>query len=300
MKKIFILATMVVVAMVAQAKSPWKAKHVILIGIDGWGGYSVAKAHDIPNLQSLMTNGAWTAKTRSVLPSSSAINWASMFNGAPTEIHGYTQWGSRKPEIPSAVVNSRGIFPSVFTLLREKYPKIETGCIAEWDGIKYLVDSLTISYVDVANNYEKDSEQLCRMAESYIKEKKPAFAAICFDQLDHVGHGIGHDTPEYYDVLVRIDKYVGRILQAVKDADIYDETIFIVTADHGGKGKGHGGKTLLEMEHPFIICGKSIKQGMQITDVMMQYDTAATIAEIFGLQRPQAWRGVPIYSVFKR
>lgn len=295
-----ILATMLVVAVMVQAKSPWKAKHVVLIGIDGWGGYSVPKAHDIPNLQNLMTNGAYTLKNRSVLPSSSAINWASMFNGAPTEIHGYTQWGSRRPEIPSAVVNSRGIFPSVFSLLREKYPKIETGCIAEWDGIKYLVDSAAISYVDVASNYEKDPEQLCRMAEEYIKGKKPAFVAVCFDQLDHVGHDVGHDTPEYYDVLASIDKLVGRIIQSVKDAGIYGETIFIVTADHGGKGKGHGGKTLLEMEHPFIICGKGIKQGIRITDVMMQYDTAATIAEIFGLERPQAWRGVPMYGVFKR
>ena len=32
----------------------WKANHVILIGLDGWGAYSVAKASNIPNLQSLM------------------------------------------------------------------------------------------------------------------------------------------------------------------------------------------------------------------------------------------------------
>ena len=27
----------------------WKAKHVVLIGLDGWGAYSVEKA-DIPNI----------------------------------------------------------------------------------------------------------------------------------------------------------------------------------------------------------------------------------------------------------
>ncbi len=32
---------------------------------------------------------------------------------------------------------------------------------------------------------------------------------------------------------------------------------------------------------------------------MMQFDVAATIAEIFHLKRPQAWRGQPITSVFK-
>ena len=33
--------------------APWKAKHVVLIGIDGWGAYSVAKAK-IPNIRQLM------------------------------------------------------------------------------------------------------------------------------------------------------------------------------------------------------------------------------------------------------
>lgn len=117
--------------------------------------------------------------------------------------------------------------------------------------------------------------------------------------IDHAGHESGHDTPAYYDAIARADRYVGRIVQATKDAGIFENTIFIITSDHGGKEKGHGGKTLLEMETPFIIYGKGIKEGYQITDVMMQFDVAATIAEIFHLKRPQAWRGQPITSVFK-
>lgn len=299
MRKILSLILLLTLAMTAGAKPAWKAKHVILIGLDGWGAYSVGKAHDIPNIKWLMDNGAYTLKKRSVLKSESAINWASMFNGAGTELHGYANWNSRVPEIPSAATNSRGIFPTVFSIMREQNPKAETGCIAEWDGIKFLVDSAAINYVDVASNYEKDSEQLCRMAEAYIKEKRPTLAAIVFDQIDHVGHAVGHDTPDYYNVLASVDKQIGRIVQAVKDAGIYDETIFIVSADHGGIGRSHGGMSLLEMETPFIICGKGIKRGFKITDVMIQYDIAATIAEIFALKRPQAWRGQPMYSVFK-
>ena len=32
---------------------------------------------------------------------------------------------------------------------------------------------------------------------------------------------------------------------------------------------------------------------------MMQYDTAATIAYIFGLRQPQVWTGRPMTQVFK-
>lgn len=96
----------------ASAKSPKQkaakpiAQHVVLIGVDGWGAYSVPKAHDIPNIKYFMENGCYTLTDRSVLPSSSAINWASMFMGVPTEMHGYTQWNSQRPEIPSAVANA--------------------------------------------------------------------------------------------------------------------------------------------------------------------------------------------------
>ena len=40
-----------------------------------------------------------------------------------------------------------------------------------------------------------------------------------------------------------------------------DDTIFILTSDHGGIDKGHGGKTMREMETAFIISGKNIKKG---------------------------------------
>ena len=60
-----------------------------------------------------------------------------------------------------------------------------------------------------------------------------------------------------------------------------DETIFVITADHGGINKGHGGKTMQEMETPFIIAGKNVKKGYCFDDIsMMQFDCASTLAKI--------------------
>ena len=275
----------------------WRAKHVVVIGIDGWGAYSVPKAEHIPNIRMLMEQGSYTLKKRSVLPSSSAINWASMFNGAPTEMHGYTKWNSKRPEIPSMIENEHHKFPTIFSIMREQYPDAVIGCIAEWDGIKHVTDTLAMDFFDVVD--QKENEHLTQVAEGYIKERKPTLLAVCYDQLDHAGHGDGYDTPEYYKVFEHLDVQVGRIIQAIRDAGIYDDTIILMTGDHGGINKGHGGQTLEELETPFIICGQNVKAQGEISDVVMQYDTAATIAEIFRLNRPQAWRGVPIYSVFR-
>ena len=95
MRKVLLFVCLLMAGMTVNVNAAkQKAKHVILIGMDGWGAYSVPKA-DIPAIKSLMTNGCYTLHSRSVLPSSSAINWASMFMGVGTELHGYTTWARK-------------------------------------------------------------------------------------------------------------------------------------------------------------------------------------------------------------
>ena len=114
-----------------------------------------------------------------------------------------------RPEIPSRVVNEHGISPTIFSVMRQQYPEAETGCLYEWEGIKYLVDTLALSYYAQAPDYDKYPTALCEMAEKYIKDKKPAMLAVCFDQLDHTGHAVGHDTPGYYEKAERTGRLCG-------------------------------------------------------------------------------------------
>ncbi|SFS72905.1 Type I phosphodiesterase / nucleotide pyrophosphatase [Sphingobacterium wenxiniae] len=65
-------------------------KHVVVVGFDGLGAYAVPKAN-MPHLKKLMEDGAFSLKARTVLPSSSAVNWASMIMGAGPTMHGYTE-----------------------------------------------------------------------------------------------------------------------------------------------------------------------------------------------------------------
>lgn len=275
------------------------AGHVIFIGLDGMSSTAYRVA-DMPFTKSLAENGAYTTKKRSVLPSSSAVNWASMFMGAGPELHGYTTWGSKTPELPSRETPKNGIFPTIAQLVRDNYPDAEIGCMYDWNGIKYVVDTLSMNYYAQAPDFVSVPGGLADMAAEYIKAKKPAFTTIVFDNPDHVGHGIGWSTDEYMATLTELDGYVKTIVDAVKEAGIYDDSIIIVTADHGGIDKGHGGKTMDEMETPFIICGKGIKKGVCFDDYsMMQFDIAATLAKIFNVEQPHVWIGRPVEPVFE-
>jgi len=278
-------------------RQEWKAQHVIFIGLDGWGSYSVEKA-DMPHVKQLMKEGSYTLQKRTVLPSSSAVNWASMFMGAGPELHGYTTWGSKTPDLPSRKLNRNRMFPNIFNMLREKVPNAEIGVIYEWEGIKYLVDTLSLNYYRNVPNNNKLNTALTATAVEYIKEKKPTLAAFIYDSPDDTGHGDGHDTPGYYAKLKELDNQIGEIISAMKKAGIYKNSIIIVTSDHGGVDKGHGGITMMEMETPFIIAGKGIQQGDEFQESMMQFDVAPTIADIFHLEPPQVWIGRSMEQVF--
>ena len=76
-----------------------RPKHVVLVAFDGLSAVAI-RNHPMPNFNRLMKEGASTLNNRSILPSSSAPNWASMFTGVGPELHGYTTWGSKTPEIP--------------------------------------------------------------------------------------------------------------------------------------------------------------------------------------------------------
>ena len=202
-----------------------KAKHVVMIGIDGWAAKAVREAapEDIPNITYLMQHGSWTLSKRSVMPSASAINWASMFNGLPTEMHGFDKWNSTKGTIPSTADNGRGIPPTIYTLIREQYPNAETGIVYDWDGVGAVCDKESASFEKYINTYHGNTdmtlEQYTENGAIYIKEKKPFFFTLYYGILDNTGHNKGWYTPEYMQVQKDLDRSIGIIIQAIKDAE---------------------------------------------------------------------------------
>lgn len=280
-----------------QKKAP---EHLVFIGLDGMSAETFQQA-DMPFIKSLLPESSYTVKKRSVLPSSSAVNWASMWMGAGPELHGYTTWGSKTPDLPSRKLNKNGIFPTVFGLIRDANPDFEMGCLYDWPTIKCLVDSTAFNVCASADFGEMaDIVSLTKFAADYLYEKQPNVAVVVYDCPDHVGHAIGWGTPEYYDDLTKLDKGVEELFAAVERAGYKDKTVFIITADHGGIGRGHGNKSMSEMETPFIILGPGIKKGYCFDDVsMMQFDIAATIATMYNVEQPQVWIGRPVTSIFE-
>lgn len=274
-----------------------EVKHIVLIGSDGFSSAVVRENPGaFPNIERLIQEGSHTLEKRSVLPSSSAVNWASMLMGAGPELHGYTTWGSQTPELPSRVIGEDGIFPSIVRLIRNGYPDAKIGLGYTWAtiGCLYEQKAADLSYNSSTEAVLKDS--ICL----WIRENKPLFTFLAFDEPDHTGHESGWESEEYVNMCKIIDGYVGEIMQTLKDTGMIGNTLVVFTSDHGGINKGHGGKTMNEMEAPFILWGPGIKKSFYITDSVMIYDTASTIAYVLGLEQPQVWIGRPVVSAFEK
>lgn len=304
MKKTFLFLSLIAFAVgliscdakVEQNKEPQPiAKHVVMVGFDGLGAYAYNKS-EMPNLKKLASEGAWTLKARTVLPSSSAVNWASMLMSSSPSIHGYTEWGSQTPEIPSAVLSQYGKFPSIYTQIKEQMPEANTAVVFSWGGIRYLVEK---DIINTVIHTEGDEVKTVETAVEVIKREKPTFMFIHFDEPDGVGHKDGHNTDEYYAELKNVDARLGAIVAAIDEAGIADETVIMVVSDHGGIEKGHGGKSLSEVEIPLIMKGAGIKKGYELQSFIIDYDYGATIAHILGVKPHQAWRGAVIEEAFE-
>lgn len=272
------------------AKQPLQS--VVLITSDGFSA-DVMRSNPgaFPNIEALFARGVSTLEARSVLPSSSAINWATLLMGAGSEMHGFTDWGSQTPEAQPVTVNEYGLFPGVFGEIRRQMPEAVTGAFYSWNGIGYVYEQQAVT-----KNFDShdDDALLCDEACRFIAEQKPTFTFVCFAQPDGAGHTQGWESPEYVAMCRTIDSLVGCVVACTDRELDPQQTAIIFTSDHGGIGTGHGGKSMSEMQVPYVIVAPGIPAGQPIGREVMKYDNAPTVAELLGIEQPDVWRGKSI------
>ncbi len=270
--------------------------HVIVIGFDGLSPDGLRKA-DTPTFDRVMAEGAHTLHARAVLPTSSSPNWASMIMGAGPEQHGITSnaWERDNLILPTVAQGDPFLFPTIFGLLDAQRDSVEIGAIYHWGGFGRLFEKQAVDF----NVHPITEEETAVEASTYLLEKSPDFTFIHFDHVDHAGHEHGHGTPPYYQAVEKADALLKQLVQAIEASPMKGKTLLIISADHGGVGKGHGGESLAEMEIPFILWGAGIKQGYAIKGPVYQYDNAATVAYALGIRPHSAWIGRPVKEAFE-
>jgi predicted AlkP superfamily pyrophosphatase or phosphodiesterase len=266
------------------------AKHLVFIVLDGWGGAYYPKAN-MPTVQRMMLQGAWTIKAKSVMPSISWPNWTSLFCGAPPE----RRTGDAKQEASkNGAVKAIDYFPTIFTAVKNSGQAKKSIFFHEWDELKNICPDTAIEKQRILSDVES-----AKKVAAYIIKEKPFFTAVGFNEPDNVGHGKKWGSADYYAKLAEMDNLIAIIEQAVKDAGIYDSTVFVLSADHGGIGRGHGANFSKNRNIPMVFYGHGIKEGFAVTSPVRNYDITPTMAAILGMEIPPEWTGRLLHEVFK-
>ncbi len=274
-----------------------KIKHVIVLGIDGCSPDGIIQA-PTPNIDSLVAHGSWTYEAKAQMPTVSSPNWASIIDGVPPKDHGIWSNSWQRKQIRDSVYcgGRKGqVSPTIFKVLRESDKHAQICCIMEWWSFRRLVEPgvCTIRQRTILEGVTDFR------VPTVINVRKPKFLFIHFNDVDETGHKYGHGTKEYYDAVARVDQSIGKIVKAVKHAHMLESTVFVIIADHGGIGKGHGGSTPQEVNVPFIISGAGIKQNHHIKSYVNNYDLPVTIAKMLNAKIPACWQGKVVEEIFE-
>jgi arylsulfatase A-like enzyme len=104
-------------------------------------------------------------------------------------------------------------------------------------------------------------------------------------------HEVKVHRQEYYALITHMDAQIGRILAALKESGMADNTYIFFTADHGLAVGHHGllGKQNLfddSVRVPFMVKGPGVPQGQRnVTPIYMQ-DVMATTLDLAGIPKP--------------
>jgi len=92
------------------------------------------------------------------------------------------------------------------------------------------------------------------------------------------------ELAQYYQSVSRIDQGLGRLVQILKEANLYDKTMIIFTSDHGMAFSG-GKTTTYEggLQVPFVVRNPYVKQRGKTTSAMISHiDITPSILDFAG------------------
>jgi N-sulfoglucosamine sulfohydrolase len=123
----------------------------------------------------------------------------------------------------------------------------------------------------------------------------PGVQTVTFDPADVVVPAWLPDTPatraelaQYYQSIARLDQGVGRMVQVLKDAGVYEQTLFVYLSDHGAAFPG-AKTTVYEpgLRSPLIVRHPRASRRGVTSDAMVSWvDITPTILEAAGAASP--------------
>lgn len=254
-------------------------EQVVLVSIDGLNPKAITMLGPTgaPALYRLMAEGASTLNARTAVERTQTLpNHSSIATGRKIELpggHGVTFNEDPGTTIHDAagqyvtsafdVVHDNGGTTALFAG-KEKFAFYDRS----WNEASGALDT-----TGPDNGWDKIDSYLRASSSSttstLISELASAprdFTFMHFHEVDTVGHASGWLSPEYLAAVSAADAQIGRILDAVAaDPLLAEQTVLIVSADHGGTGIVHSDASLADnYTVPLFVWGAGVDAGADL------------------------------------
>jgi hypothetical protein len=256
---------------------------VLILSIDGFRPDTI-ELTPMRNLQTLMQESAYSLVAQTIFPSATLPSHASMLTGLCPDKHG-VYWNDYLPVLGYA--NGTDIFDLAHAA------GLRTVMVVGKEKLRQITEPESTDVFEYIN--DRDVVIAARVAELIPEGFGLMF--VHFPTPDWMGHAYGWLSPEQFSVLFRADEALQTILDALENTGMREDTLVIVTADHGGHGTTHGTRQLEDMTIPWIVAGPGVRHVVLSTDVNTT-DTAATVAWALDLPPQPEWDGLPVLEAF--
>ena len=264
-------------------------KHVILIVLDGVKPDTLVAANT-PNIDNLVAEGSYTWNAATVTPSITIAAIPSIFTGATPDVHEVTDWeGGIRAETIVEVFEEAGLSTAII-------------------GQDPILGGYSATYCTGFYYHHKQYEYFTTIAINWFTQHEPFFLTTYDPVPDLVAHKYGEQSDEYREAIEDADFQIGRIMNMLRELDVYEQTLIVITTDHGMTGRSHGSTLPTDMRIFSIFKGPRVKKGFEMEDVVFTpelgyaghriIDIAPTITVLAGLRTPANSEGRVIYQIF--
>ncbi|KAB8159572.1 sulfatase-like hydrolase/transferase [Streptomyces sp. 3MP-14] len=217
-----------------------RADHVVLLV---WDGFDPAYRHRVatPNLDALAERG-FVGTSLGVAQSITNPSMSTLATGAFPERHGNTAY-VYDPAAGAAVGQSRAL--AVPTLAESLAAQGRTLASVQW----FILQDHGVRYGDPRALYTQPGGTCADRVDQFGEllagrpvdsggtpvsvPEIPDLTAVYCDDLDALGHRVGPNDPSIDAQMAEMDRQLGRVVQATRDAGIFERTAFVLVGDHG-------------------------------------------------------------------
>lgn len=248
-------------------------KKVIVIGYDGCrtDNFTLLDKNRQSAINTLLDDGGHAVFSycggvnypeRNTQMTSTAPGWCSMLTGVWADTHNVYKNYQPKDVSPK----------TLFVSLAEEKLADSSAFYVSWKGhftkekATYVNDLAYIKQNGINSTFlqaEDDEGTIANVLSDIKRADCSDFIFLTLEYTDHSGHhsGFSTDNPEYVEGFYSADKAGAQFIEAIKARPTYEteDWLIIITTDHGGIGKNHGGDSF-EERLTFIVSNKEIKK----------------------------------------